>query len=216
MLCGVCWRAPWPTQPAVAGDMALGAWHDLCRLGMVASSSAGAPFSSCRSCESFTVQRGGGPGWAPPPGAGRPHPPVRPGLGAAAAVAGRGELRLLFSPPNLGSLAVLVGPSRPQRDIIRTNSAKVQEQQQSGSSQALTSTLPPPIYLPHSFQSVQQPLLKPPCAPTRCSGYRHSLGAWPDLVLLTVSAVLVHAPCSLSCDHTDLICRIQAACACAF
>lgn len=105
MLCGVCWRAPWPTQPAAAGYMALGAWRDLCRLGTVASSSsAGAPFSSCRSCESFTVRRGGGPGWAPPRGAGRPHPPVHPGLSAATAGAGRGELWLLFSPPRLWEL----------------------------------------------------------------------------------------------------------------
>lgn len=43
------------------------------------------PFSSCRSCESFTVRRGGVPGWAPPRGAGRPRPPVHPGLSAAAA-----------------------------------------------------------------------------------------------------------------------------------
>lgn len=66
MLCRICWRAPWPTQPAAAGYMALGALHDLRGLGTVAFLSAGTPLSSCRSCESFTVRRGGGPGWAPP------------------------------------------------------------------------------------------------------------------------------------------------------
>lgn len=76
---GGCWQAPWPTPPAAAGSMALGARRDLCWLGTVASSSAGAPLSSCRSCESFTVRRGGGPGWAPPWGAGRPLPPVHLG-----------------------------------------------------------------------------------------------------------------------------------------
>lgn len=113
--------------PGPPSQQRLGTWHLAPRMsstgfGTAASSPAGAPlFSSCRSCESFTVRRGGGPGWAPPRGAGRPHPPVASwALGIYCGVR-RGELG---SSPRLWELAVLEKPWRPQRDIIRTNSGK--------------------------------------------------------------------------------------------
>lgn len=119
MLCGICWRAPWPIQPAVAGYMALGALHNLCGLGTVAPLSAGAPLSSCRSCESFTVRRMGF-GVGTSPGC-KQAPSTSPSwdLGSCSSGVRRALAPLL---PARGSLAVLEGPSRPQRDIIRTNS----------------------------------------------------------------------------------------------
>lgn len=118
MLCGICWRAPWPIQPAAAGYMALGALHNLCGLGTVASLSVGAPLSSCRSCESFTVRRVGvRGGHLPGVQAGPLHQSI---LALGSCSSGREELWPLFSRPwELGSPG---GPSRPQRDIIRTNS----------------------------------------------------------------------------------------------
>lgn len=100
----------------------LGTWRPahLCRLGTGASSVAGAPLSSCRSCESFTVRRGGGPGCRQAPSASPSW--ALGGCGGAT----RAPAPLL--PP--GSLAVLEGPPWPQRDIIRTNSGRAQEHRQ--------------------------------------------------------------------------------------
>lgn len=131
MLCGVFWRAPWPTQPAAAGYMALGAWRDLCRLGTVASSSAGAPFPvagvvSLSQCGGVGV-RGGH----------LPRCRQAPSASTSWALGGYGGLRRAPAPllPTCGSLAVLEGPSRPQRDIIRTNSGRAQERWGESSSQ---------------------------------------------------------------------------------
>lgn len=63
-----------------------------------------------------------------------------PSASTSWALGGYGRVRPALAPllPACGSLAVLEGPSRPQRDIIRTNSGRVQERvrrkQQSGSS----------------------------------------------------------------------------------
>lgn len=102
MLCGICWRAPWPIQPAAAGYMALGALHNLCGLGTVASLSVGAPLSSCRSCESFTVRRVGvRGGHLPGVQAGPLHQSI---LALGSCSSGREELWPLFSRPwELGS-----------------------------------------------------------------------------------------------------------------
>lgn len=159
MLCGICWRAPRPTPPAAAGYMALGALHDLCGLGTGASLSAGTPLSSCRSCESFTVRRGGGPGWAPPRGCRQ-----APSASASWALGSYGGVRRALAPllPTCGSLAVLEGPSRPQRDIIRTNSGRVEERVGRKQKSGLSSGRSLPISL-RSVSPSPLPLLLTPC-----------------------------------------------------
>lgn len=120
MLCGVCWRAPWPTQPAATGHMALwrlayplAAWH----CGLLAG---GRPFPvagvvSLSQCGGVGIRGGHLPGVQ----AG----PIRQYiLGSGHLLRSeRGELR---SFPRKWELAVLEKPWRPQRDIIRTNSGR--------------------------------------------------------------------------------------------
>lgn len=57
--------------PGPPSQQQLGTWHlapclSCTGLALWPPRRRAPPFSSCRSCESFTVQRGGGPGWAPP------------------------------------------------------------------------------------------------------------------------------------------------------
>ena len=120
--------APRP-QPAAAWSLALGARPDLCRPGMVASSLAGAPpFPVAKVVSLFHSAEGWGSGVGHLPGV--QAGPVRQYiLGSGRRRRRRrwrrrqGEASSGSSSPAPRSLAVLEGPWRPQRDIIRTNSA---------------------------------------------------------------------------------------------
>lgn len=118
MLCGICWRAPRPVQSAAAGYMALGALQNLCGLAL---------WPPCRWAPHFPVagvvslsQCGGwGSGVGTSPGC-KQAPSTSPSW--APGSCSSGARRAPPSSPACGSWAVLEGPSRPQRDIIRTNS----------------------------------------------------------------------------------------------
>lgn len=74
----------------------------------------------------------------------------------------RGEASSGSSSPTCGSLAVLEGPSRPQRDIIRTNSGRVEERVGRKQKSGLSSGRSLPISL-RSVSPSPLPLLLTPC-----------------------------------------------------
>lgn len=121
MLCGVCWRAPWPTQP-VSSDWAHGTWRLACPLaawhcGLLAG---GRPFPvagvvSLSQCGGVGIRGGHLPGVQ----AG----PIRQYILGSGHLL-RSERGALGSFPRKWELAVLEKAWRPQRDIIRTNSGR--------------------------------------------------------------------------------------------
>lgn len=183
MLCGVCWRAPWPTQPATAGHMALGAWHDSAGLALWPPPRRAPPFPVAGV---VSLSQCGGVGFRGghlPRGAGRPHPRVHPGL--LAATAGCGVLWLLSSPP-VGAWQSWRGPG----GLSGTSSGQTLHgrQQQSGPAQDPASRPLSPV--PSGpFQPSAHPrmglLLRPARLPADHMEFCCGPKALPDLIQIT-------------------------------